>query len=85
MCSFRLHFSDFNVLFSKKIKNLLQFTFEKITCFAKREKKITCHKKKYQPPPGYQMAPLRITELIGIIILEDNIKCLNLKQSTDSQ
>ena len=40
MCCFNLHFSDFNVLFSKKNKkNLLQFTFEKITCCAKRKKK----------------------------------------------
>ena len=47
MCCFCLHFSDFNVLFKK---NLLQFTFEKITCYAKREKKITCHEEKSQPP-----------------------------------
>ena len=56
MCCFRLHFSDINVLFFQKIKNLLQFTFEKITCCAKREKKITCPEEKSQPhPPGYQM------------------------------
>ena len=42
MCCFRLHFSDLNVLFfQKNQKNLLQFTFEKITCCCtKREKKI---------------------------------------------
>ena len=35
--------------FFKKIKNVLQFTFEKkITC-AKREKKITCPEEKSQP------------------------------------
>ena len=51
MCCFRLHFSDFNVLFFQKIKNLLQFTLEKITCCAKREEKITCRMEKSQPPP----------------------------------
>ena len=52
MCCFRLHFSDFNVLFFQK-KNVLQFTFEKITCCAKREKKITCREEKSQPPPPW--------------------------------
>ena len=51
MCCFCLHFSDFNVLFKKKIKNLFQFPFEKMTCCAKREKKITCLEEKSQPPP----------------------------------
>ena len=37
--------------FFKKIKNLWLFSFEKITCCAKREKKITCHEEKSQPPP----------------------------------
>ena len=41
MCCFRLHFSDFNVLFfQKKNKNVLQFTFPKknnLLC-RKREK-----------------------------------------------
>ena len=50
MCCFRLHFSDFNVFFQKKIKNLLQIAFEKITCCAKTEKKITCREEKSQPP-----------------------------------
>ena len=36
--------------FVTKIKNLLQFTFEKITCCAKSEKKITCRQEKSQPP-----------------------------------
>ena len=49
MCCFCLHFADFNVLFFQKIK-ILQFTFEKITCCAKGEKKITCREKKSQPP-----------------------------------
>ena len=40
MCHFCLHFSDFNVLFLKKLKKTLQFTFEKITCCANREEKI---------------------------------------------
>ena len=55
MCCFRLYFSDLLCNFFKKIKNLLQFTFEKITCYEKREKKITCREEKSQPPPGYQM------------------------------
>ena len=33
----------------------MQFTFEKITCYAKREKKITCREEKNPSPPGYQM------------------------------
>ena len=33
---------------------MLQFTLKKITCCAKREKKITCHEEKSKPP-GYQM------------------------------
>ena len=41
MCCFRLHFSDFNVLFLQKNKKL---------------EKITCREEKSQPPPpGYQM------------------------------
>ena len=50
MCCFRLHFSDFNVLFFQKNKKL---TFKKITCCAKREKKITCREEKSQPPPPW--------------------------------
>ena len=54
MCCFRLHFSDFNVLFSKN-KNLLQFTFEKNNLLCKKREKITCPLEKSQPPPppGY--------------------------------
>ena len=37
MCCFRLHFSDFNVLFFKK--NLLQVTFEKNNIFCKKREK----------------------------------------------
>ena len=58
MCCLLLHFSDFKcVIFSKKIKNLLQFTFEKNN-LCKKEKKITCCEKKIPAPPpphGYQM------------------------------
>ena len=40
MCCFCLHFPDFIVLFKKKIKNLLQFTFERNNLLGKmREKK----------------------------------------------
>ena len=52
MCCFRLHFSDFNVLFFENIKKLVAVYFlKKITCCTKREKKITCHEEKSQPPP----------------------------------
>ena len=50
MCCFRLHFSDFNVLFKKKIKNVLQFAFEKNNLLCKKREKITCHEEKSQPP-----------------------------------
>ena len=52
MCCFCLHFSDFNVLFFKKIKNLLQFTFEKNK---KREKNN--FKKIPDPPPRISNGP----------------------------
>ena len=58
MCCFRLHFSDFNVLFlQKNKKTCCGLLLEKITCCAKREKTITCCEEKSQPPPppGYQM------------------------------
>ena len=54
MCCFRLHLSDFNALFKK---NLLQFNFDKITCCAKGEKKITCREEKSQPPPWISNGP----------------------------
>ena len=42
---------------------MLWFTFEKITCCAKREKKIICREENPSPPPtGYQMVrPLVLT------------------------
>ena len=57
MCCFCLHLSDFNVLFFQKNKKLVTIYFFKNSCFAKREKKITCRVEKYQPtsPPGYHM------------------------------
>ena len=58
MCYFRLHFSDFNVL--------LQFTFEKITCIAKREKKITCREKKSQPPLDIKWSVPKLESIIDI-------------------
>ena len=52
MCCFRLHFSDFNVLFlQKNKKTCCGLLLEKITFCAKREKKITCYTEKSQPPP----------------------------------
>ena len=57
MCCFRLHFSDFNVLFFENKKNLLQFTLKKKTCCAKREKKITCREEKSQPRPWISNGP----------------------------
>ena len=45
---------------------MLEFTFEKNNCCAKREEKITCREEKSQlpPPPGYQMIrPLMYLEI----------------------
>ena len=53
MCWFRLHFSDFNVLLFKKIKNLLQFTFEKNNLCKKREKNVP------DPPPPHRYQMVR--------------------------
>ena len=50
MCCFRLHFSDFNLLFFQKIENLLQFTLGKNNLFCKKGEK-TCRDEKSQPPP----------------------------------
>ena len=51
MCCFRLHFSDFNVLFyPKNKKTCCSLLLIKITCCANREKKITCREEKSQPP-----------------------------------
>ena len=36
--------------FFKKLKNLLQFTFEKNNLLCKKREKITCHEEKSQPP-----------------------------------
>ena len=58
MCCFRLHFSDFIVLFFQKIKNLLQVTFEKNNLLYKKiEKKFVMRKNPTHspPPPGYHM------------------------------
>ena len=51
MCCFRLHFSDFIVLYFQKIKNLLQFTFEKNNLCKKREKNNLSRGKIPAPPP----------------------------------
>ena len=52
MCCFRLHFSDFNVLFfQQNKKTCCSLLLKKIFCCAKREKKITCRGEKSQPPP----------------------------------
>ena len=53
MCCFRLYFSDLLCNFFKKIKNLLQFTFEKITCYEKREKKNNLSRGKIPAPPPW--------------------------------
>ena len=62
MCCFRLHFSDFNVLFLKKIKNVLQFAFEKNNLLRKKREKNNEEKSQPPPPPpGYQMVrPLHV-------------------------
>ena len=59
MCCFCLHFSDFNVLCFQKKKNLLQFTFEKMTCCAKQEKKNPSP----PPPPWISNGPSLSTPL----------------------
>ena len=58
MYCFRLHFSDFIVLYFQKIKNLLQFTFEKNNLLCKKREKNNLSRGKIPappPPPGYQM------------------------------
>ena len=52
MCFFHLHFSDFNVFFPKKLKILLQFTFEKTNLCKKREKN-NLSRGKIPASPGY--------------------------------
>ena len=75
MCCFRLHYSDFNVLFFQKIKNLLQFTFEKNNLLCKKREKITCHEEKSQPPPPPWISngpSLMIKQYSLILILQPN-------------
>ena len=49
-------FSDFNVLFFKKIKNLLQFTYEINNLLSKKREKNNLSREKIPAPlPGYQM------------------------------
>ena len=57
MCCFHLHFSDFNVLFFPKNKNLLQFAFEKNNLLCKKREKNNLMREKIlpAPPAGYQM------------------------------
>ena len=55
MCCFRLHFSDFNVYFFKKIKNLLRFTFERNNLLCLKREKNNLSRGKIPAPPGYQM------------------------------
>ena len=51
MCCFCLHFPDFNVLFFQKIKNLLQFTFEKNNLLCKKREKNNLLRAKIPAPP----------------------------------
>ena len=60
MCCFRLHFSDFNVLFFQKIKKLVAVYFKKNNVLCKKREKITCHEKK-SPPPGISNGPCLMT------------------------
>ena len=82
MCCFRLYFSDFNVLFFKKI-NLLQFTFEKNNFCAKKRKKLVARKSPSPlPPTGYQMVhPLLAIRLecqaLKHILYPQAMLCLN--------
>ena len=66
MCCFHLHFSYINVLFfQKKIKkNVLQFTFEKNNL--QKEKKITSHAEKSQPPWMSKDPSLIATAVLGM-------------------
>ena len=51
MCCFRLHFSDFKVLFfQKKIKNLFQFTFETREGFLRKNIVAVCFQNCAVPP-----------------------------------
>ena len=51
MCCFCFHFSDFNVFFQKKIKILLQFTFEKNNLLCKKREKNNSSLGKIPAPP----------------------------------
>ena len=51
MCCFCLHFSDFIALFFQKIKNLLQFTFEKNNLLCKKREKNNLSRGKIPAPP----------------------------------
>ena len=51
MCCFRLHFSDFNVLFfQKNKKTCCSLLLKKITCCAKRQEKKLVARKNPSPP-----------------------------------
>ena len=66
MCCFHLHFSDFNVLFFPKNKNLLQFTFEKNNLLCKKREKNNLMREKIlpAPPPDIKWSvPIRILPL----------------------
>ena len=51
MCCFRLHFSEFNVYFFKKIKNLLRFTFERNNLLCLKREKNNLSRGKIPAPP----------------------------------
>ena len=91
MCCFHLHFSDFNVLifYKKNLKNLLQFTFEKISYCAEREKKITCRQEKYNPPhpTGYQtvrpLVKIKTSENVCSLFPHNNLLNRHICQGPD--
>ena len=65
MCCFRLHFSDFNVFFFKKIKNLLQFAFEKNNLLCKNREKNNLSRGKIPAPPWISNGPSLINIQFG--------------------
>ena len=75
MCCFRLHFSDFNALFFQKIKNLLQFTFEKNNLLCKKREKNNLSRGKIPaPPPWISNGPsLTSNEKFGIPLISSDL------------
>ena len=75
MCSFRLNFSDFNVLFFQKIKTCCSLLLKKVTCLPKREKKNNLSQGKITAPhPLFETVLLTLYTCIIIV----NVRSLRL-------